>query len=437
MRNRKRSGTCRWSRIVYGVALAFLLCTLAAGGTRAGAAESILGGGVGSTKPATSLPVKPLPAGSPPAGAAPFVSAIAAGEGHSVALKSDGTVWTWGWNRDGQLGDGTVTDRLTPVKVLKLSGVTAISAGGYHTVALKSDGTVWAWGSNQYGQLGDGTSGTSVYKNIPVRVTGLGGVIAIAAGHEFTMALARDRTVWVWGNNYGGVIGDWNTYPVGYSPIPVHVNGLAVVTAIAAGFEHALALVKDGSVWTWGTNSSGQLGGGTVGSNGRRYVPQQVLTGVVAIAAGGGSYKTRHSIIIKPDGTAWTFGINFNGQLGNGTTVNSNTPVPVTGLNSAVAAAEGSDFTTTLRSDGKVWSWGDNYHGQLGDGTTTDRLTPVQASGLTGVAALVAGGKHALALKYDHTVWGWGYNSNGRLGDGTTTSRSTPVPVKIKNILSN
>jgi len=400
------------------------------------AAESILGGGAGSTMPALPLPVKPLPAGFPTARAAPFVSAIAAGEGHSVALKSDGTVWTWGWNRDGQLGDGTVTDRLTPVKVLKLTGVTAISAGGYHTVALKSDGTVWAWGSNQFGQLGDGSSGVNISKNTPVQVTGLGGVIAIAAGHEFTMALARDRTVWGWGNNYSGVIGDWNTYPAGISPIPVQVSGLPV-TAIAAGFEHALVLVKDGSVWTWGTNSSGQLGGGTVGSNGRRYVPQQVLAGATVFAAGGGSYKTRHSTIIMLDGKVRTFGLNYHGQLGNGTTANSNTPVPVSGMNSAMAASEGSDFTTVLRSDGKVWSWGDNYHGQLGDGTTTVRLTPVQVSGLAGVTALVAGGKHALALKNDRTVWGWGYNSNGRLGDGTTTSRSTPVPVNIKNILSD
>ena len=336
--NRKRGVTCRWSSVVCGLALAVLLGTLATGGTPAGAATD---------------PVEV------------FVSAIAAGDEHSMALKSDGTVWTWGWNHDGQLGDGTTTRRSTPVKVLGLTGVTAISAGGYHSVALKSDGTVWAWGQNLFGQLGDGTSGTSAYKNTPVQVKGLTSVRAIASGSQFTMALTRDGTVWVWGNNFGGVIGNWNTYPARCSPIPVQKSGLAGVAAIAAGEDHALALVRGGSVWTWGSNGWGQLGGGTVNANSKRFNPQQVLTGAKAIAAGGGSYQNRHSVIIKLDGTAWTFGYNSHGGLGNGTTANSPTPVPVSGLTGATAAAAGRDFTTALRSDGTVWSWGNNANGQL------------------------------------------------------------------------
>lgn len=142
-RNRNRGMTCRWSPVVFGLALAVLLCILATGGTRAGAA----------TDPDEV-----------------FVSAIAAGEGHSMALKSDGTVWTWGWNRDGQLGDGTNKSRSTPRKVNGLTGVTAISAGSYHTVALKSDGTVWAWGDNSNGGVGDGTT---THRRTPVQVTGL------------------------------------------------------------------------------------------------------------------------------------------------------------------------------------------------------------------------------------------------------------------------
>jgi len=400
--NRKQGMTCRWSPVAYGLALAVLLGTFAAGGSRAVAATETV---------------------------EVFVSAIAAGDGHSVALKSDGTVWTWGWNRDGQLGDGTSTRRSTPRKVNGLTGVTAISAGSYHTVALKGDGTVWTWGQNLFGQLGDGTSGTSAYKNTPVQVTGLGEVIAIACGSQFTMALTRDDTVWVWGNNFGAVLGDPTFYRAGFSPIPVQVSGLAGVTAIAAGTEHALALVRGGSVWTWGNNGWGQLGGGTVGASARRYVPQQVLTGAKAIAAGGGSYLNRHSVIIMLDGTAWTSGYNSHGELGDGTTNLRYTPVQVSGLTSATTAAAGSNFTTALRSDGTVWTWGYNAYGQLGDGTTVGKNTPVKVSGLTGVAALVAGGDHALALKNDHTVWAWGGNSNGGLGDGTTTNRSTPVEV--------
>ncbi|MGZ8431920.1 MAG: RCC1 domain-containing protein, partial [Candidatus Deferrimicrobiaceae bacterium] len=293
----------------------------------------------------------------------------------------------------------------------------------------KSDGTVWAWGQNLFGQLGDGTSGVNTYKNTPVQVTGLGGVIAIACGSQFTLALTRDHTVWVWGNNFSGVIGDWNIYRAGNSPIPVQKSGLAVVAAIAAGEDHALALVRGGSVWTWGSNGWGQLGGGTVNASSKRWDPQQVLTGAKAIAAGGGSYQNRHSVVIMLDGTAWTFGYNSHGGLGNGTTANSPTPVPVSGLTGATAAAAGRDFTTVLRSDGTVWSWGNNANGQLGDGTNTNRLTPVQVSGLAGVAALVAGGNHTLVLKNDRTVWGWGGNSRGGLGDGTTTHRRTPVQV--------
>ena len=401
-RNRKRGVTRRWSRVVCGLALAVLLGTLAAGGTRAGAATN-------------------------PEGV--FVSAIAAGNEHSMALKSDGTVWTWGWNYHGQLGDGTNMDKYTPVKVIGLTGGTAISAGGGHSVALKSDGTVWAWGQNLVGQLGDGTY---TYRNTPVQVRGLTGVIAIAAGHQFTMALTRDGTVWVWGDNSGGVIGDWNIYRAGNCPTPVQVRGLADVAAIAAGTAHALALVRGGSVWTWGHNGWGQLGGGTVTSNSKRWDPQQVLTGARAIAAGGGSFQNLHSIAIMLDGRAWTFGDNSHGELGNGTTAPSKTPVPVSGLIGVTAVSAGSAFTTALRSDGTVWSWGYNAYGQSGDGTTVGKHTPVQVRGLTGVAALVAGGPHALVLKNDRTVWGWGRNSFGGLGDGTTTSRSTPVQVRIR-----
>ena len=402
-RNRNWGMTDRWSPVVCGLALAVLIGTLATGETRAWVGEG-----------------------------PPFVSAIAAGGGeggeHSVALKSDGTVWTWGWNKFGQLGNGTTTNRFTPVKVLGLPVVIAISAGSYHTVALTRDGTVWAWGGNKFGQLGDNTF---MQRNTPAPVRGLKEVIAIACGSQFTMALTRDRTVWVWGDNFGGVIGNWNIYSSGKSFLPVHVSRLAVVTSIAAGTNHALALVKGESVWTWGDNRSGQLGGGTVGANNMRYDPQPVLTGAKAIAAGGGSQKNWHSIVIMLDGTVWTFGNNSHGELGNGTTANSNKPVWVSGLKGATAAAAGDYFTTALRSDGTVWSWGNNSKGQLGDGTFVEKHTPVQVSGHIDTVALAAGGSHALVLKKDRTVWGWGSNSSGELGDGKTTNRPTPVQVRF------
>jgi alpha-tubulin suppressor-like RCC1 family protein len=245
-----------------------------------------------------------------------------------VALKNDGTVWSWGSNGYGQLGDGTNTDRATPVQVSGLTNVKEIDAGAYHTVALKNDGTVWSWGSNGYGQLGDGTT--------------------------------EDRK----------------------APVQVMVSpgvGLTNVKAIAAGDCHTVALKNDGTVWAWGRNNCSQLGDGTTI---QRTTPVQVMAS------------------------------------------------PGVGLTNVKVIAAAGYHTVTLKNDGTVWSWGYNYYGQLGDGTHTDRAVPVQVSGLTDVTAIAAGDCHTVALKNDGTVWAWGSNGNGQLGDGTTDDRNAPGQVK-------
>ena len=185
-------------------------------------------------------------------------TSISAGYAHTVALKQDGTVWAWGGNDYGQLGDGTQTDSLTPVQVRGLYNVTAIAAGGYHTVALKQDGTVWAWGDNTYGELGDGTQTDRL---TPVQVSGLStNVTAIAAGYLHTVAQKLDGTAWTWGSNYNGQLGDGKQTD---RYTPVQVSGLSNVIAIAAGSAHATALKQDGTVWGWGWDFAGQLGDGT------------------------------------------------------------------------------------------------------------------------------------------------------------------------------
>ncbi|MEK7078973.1 MAG: hypothetical protein AAB929_02785, partial [Patescibacteria group bacterium] len=218
------------------------------------------------------------------------VGAIAGGgdygaiSGHSIAVKNDGTVWAWGENGSGQLGDGTTTDRYTPVQVSGLTNVlpvpTFIAGGGDHSIALKDDGTVWAWGSNAYGQLGDGTWND---RNTPVQVSGLTGVSAVAAGRLHSIAIDFYRTVWTWGDGLSGQLG--NGYPLQNRNTPVQVSGLTNVIAIAGGVFHSIALKSDGTVWAWGDNGSGQLGDGTTIS---RATPVQVsgLTNVGAIAAG-------------------------------------------------------------------------------------------------------------------------------------------------------
>ncbi|HZD60627.1 MAG TPA: S-layer homology domain-containing protein [Anaerolineae bacterium] len=351
----------------------------------------------------------------------PVTPMVSAGITFSLALKSDGTVWAWGRNGYAVSGDDITPPRLTPVQITGLSDMTAVSAGGSHSLALKSDGTVWAWGDNRYGQLGDGTT---TNRPTPAQVPGLSGVIAISAGWDYSLALKSDGTVWAWGDNTLGELGN-GTRSNGIST-PAQVLGLSGVTVIAAGPSHSFAIKQDGTAWAWGWNYFGQLGDGTTTD---RYTPVQVsnLSGVTGVAAG-----IDYSVALKQDGTVWTWGRNEFGKLGVVTTeLYKPTPTQVTGLSGVTAITAGRDHTLALKPDGTVFAWGCNEFGQLGDGTTTDRHTPVQVPNISGVVAVSVDRYHSLAIKSDGTAWAWGCNEFGQLGDGTTTDRHTPVKVNI------
>jgi len=360
------------------------------------------------------------------------VVSIWGGARHGIALKSDGTVWDWGTNLNGKLGDGTLTERHIPIQVHGpgdvgyLNSITAIMGGEIHNFALKSDGTVWSWGWNSFGQLGDGTF---TERHTPVQVSGIVSVIALGGRGYHSLAIKSDGTVWTWGWNSSGQLGV--TTAITRSAVPVQVIGLSGVLTVTGGYNFSLALMPDHTLRSWGNNGNGQLGDGT---NLNSSVPVTVsgLSNVSQVSAGW-----KHVVALKSDGTVWTWGQNSNGQLGNGisSTTGLSVPIQVSGLSNVIAVSGGDCHTAALKSDGTVWTWGCNNNSkgvgnfELGDGTNIERHTPVQVSGLSNVIAIAARDYHNYAIKSDGSVWAWGFNENGQLGDNTTIDRNIPVQV--------
>ena len=353
--------------------------------------------------------------------------AVAAGLLHSIAIGNDGTAWVWGDNASGQLGEGNNPNSPYPLRVAAVSDVVDIAGGGSHTIALKDDGTLWSWGRNDNGQLGDGTTAGSAVPKRLQEMTGVTGIVALAAGGRHNAVVMGNGTVWTWGDNAVGQLGDGST---SYKEHFVPVGDFSAIATIEGGGNHTVVLKTDGTVWTWGKNAFGQLGNGTLANS---SLPGQVtgLTGIVAVAAGGS-----HTAALKNDGTVWAWGLNESGQLGDGTVTPRPVPVQVQGLSDVTAIAAGSYFTLALKDDGTVWGWGSNASGQLGDDTTISKPVPVRVGDLTGVSAIAAGYLHALALKNDGTVWAWGFNRFGQLGDATNILRKAPVQAGIANAVA-
>jgi len=401
------------------------------------------------------------------------VIAIAAGEDHSCALTSGGAVECWGYDSDGQLGDGATSNSTTPVAVSGLSrGVLAIAAGGAHTCAVTAVGGIDCWGVGGFGQLGDATT---TDRWLPSIVLGFGpGAAALAVGYDHTCAVTSGERVDCWGLNGDGQLGNGTTngssapvavlglgvgavavvagefhscvlttigevecwgangsdqlgYGTGDSSTPVAVTNLSSgVVGIAAGDNHTCALTSAGAVECWGSNEYGQLGDNSTTNSSTPVSVSGLSSGVVAIAAGEG-----HSCALTSAGKVECWGYNAFGQLGNGSVTDSHTPVDVTGLSSGVVGiAAGEDHTCALTSGGKAECWGDGSFGQLGNGTTSPSTTPSPVSTLSsGAVAIAAGGEHTCALNSASALECWGDNSGGDLGDGTTTEQTTPVAV--------
>jgi alpha-tubulin suppressor-like RCC1 family protein len=401
---------------------------------------------------------------------------ISAGANFSLAIDKNGRAWGWGRNISGEVGDNTITQRLTPVSIL--GGVKTfchIAASlGNHSLALTHTGRAWAWGDGANGRLGDNTI---VSKRTPVSVLGAVKTFCkIAAGNAWSLAIDKNGRAWAWGNGGDGRLGRNSTVS---SLTPVSVLGVVkTFCEIAAGNATSAAIDKNGRIWSWGFNNSGQLGNG---ANVQQLTPVSLAGAVKTFCKI--SLSNGQTLALDKNGRAWGWGFNTTGLLGDNSVTARNTPVSVAGAiktfcqiaagnqhalaidknnntwawgpndqgqlganlsalvrtpKSIVLGANktfcqvniGGGFSIMIDRVGKIWSWGVNTSGFIGDNTTTARYTPINLAGVNKTFCKVAsGGGWTLAIANTGRLWGWGLNTNGRIGDNSTTQRNTPVSI--------
>jgi len=340
---------------------------------------------------------------------------IAAGNDHTVAIQSDGTLWTWGINDVGQLGDGTTVNRNSPVQIGTGANWQSIATVGNHTVAIKTDGTLWAWGWNIFGQLGDGTNTNRL---VPTQIGTASNWRTVATGNVHTFAIKTNGTLWAWGSN-GGRLGDGTNSA---KNVPTQVGTATNWVKISGGVDNSLAIKSDGTLWGTGVNFNGELGDGTTISK-NTFTQIGTATDWLQIVANGNSTHA-----IKTNGTLWAWGYNFYGQLGDGTISTRLSPVQI-GTDSNWQKVDNSSATIAVKSNGTLWSWGENTYGNLGDGTAIQKSSPVQVGFATDWQDVYTSGRHSVGLKTDGSLSVWGLNANGQIGNGTTTNSLTPLAI--------
>ncbi len=356
-----------------------------------------------------------------------LATAVAAGLNYSCAVTKAGGLKCWGYNGEGQLGDGTKKSRGIPQNVSGLTADVANVSAGDHGCAITTAGAVYCWGPGDNGQLGNNSWAES---DAPVAVAGLSaGAQSVSAGLGHSCAITATGSAQCWGLNAAGGLGDNSQ---SNRPTPVDVVGLSNVAQISAGIYYTCAVTHSGAVKCWGAGSNGQLGNG---GNNDSAVPVNVagLAGPARAVSAGAFFLTGNeesTCALLQDGTVQCWGSNSLGELGNNNTDASLTPITVAGL-AGVTSFSGSVDDKCAVASGNVFCWGSNSTGQLGDGTKNDRHVPTSVSALSGATAVVTGGPHACAIVGAGVVHCWGANGFGELGDGTQQTRMTPVEVQF------
>lgn len=345
---------------------------------------------------------------------------VASGEYHNLALKTDGTIWAWGYNQWGQVGNGTNTNPYGTVQIGITNDWQSVTVGMRHSIALKNNGTLWSWGLNNSGQLGNGTNTNS---NIPIQIGNFNNCQFIDAGFYHNVAIKTDGTLWAWGPNSLGQLGDGTFID---QNVPIQVGNANNWQVVKAGFNHNIAIKTDGTLWAWGSNAYGQLGDGTnVGKN----IPTQIGS------SNDWSYIStgyRTSIAIKTDGTLWAWGYNADGQLGDGTNIDKNIPTQIGSSNNWEFADAGYRYTIAIKTDKSLWGSGENGLNQLGNGTQLNYNSFVQIDSFSTWSNVSSGTfKHTTAIKTNGELCTWGLNDQFQccFGGGYTAYCSYSCPI--------
>lgn len=307
-----------------------------------------------------------------------------------LAVKTDGTLWSWGRGSNGRLGLGNTTTYSSPKQVGALTNWSKVSLSiTSHALAIKTDGTLWSWGNNTYGSLGLGN--TTNYSS-PKQVGSLTNWSAVATGFYTSFAIKTNGTLWSWGYNQGyGQLGLSDTTD---RSSPVQVGALTNWLAITSGYYNVIATKTDGTIWSWGINNSGELG---LGNTTSYSSPKQIGALTTWVTPGCGN---SFSFAIKTDGTLWSWGLNNFGQLGLSNVTNRSSPVQVGGLTNWLSISGGQYFAIASKTNGTIWTWGNNQYGQLGQSDTTNRSSPIQVGALTNWGPISCGDNFSVGLTY-------------------------------------